>query len=200
MKGKYSLIAISIGVMLMLNACETPEERAKENMANDAVNATDMSSSDTTASDTASVTMQSNTGETGATTPPTKKGTASVGKDDTNNTNTKMEADKNGIYERAEIMPSYPGGENALEKFVEDNLQYPQEAIDNNVEGKIMISFDVDETGKIYRPMVVSSKLGYGLEEAALKVVKEMPQWNPGKMKGKNVKTKFTLPIVYQLL
>ena len=63
--------------------------------------------------------------------------------------------------------------------------------MDNNVEGKVIISFDVDETGKIYRPMVVSSKLGYGLEEAALKIVKEMPQWNPGKMNGKNVKTKF---------
>lgn len=110
-------------------------------------------------------------------------------------------ASSSSSKENAEqVMPSYPGGEQSLEKFVEDNLQYPQEAIDNNIEGRVLVTFDVDENGKIFRPSIASEKIGYGLEEEALRVIKSMPQWNPGKLKGKNVKTKFTLPIIYQII
>ena len=111
----------------------------------------------------------------------------------------KIEADNEGVYNRAEIMPSYPGGENQLRKFIESHIEYPQAAIDNNVEGTVTLAFAVDEHGNIYTPAVVSRKLGYGLEDEAVKVVKQMPKWNPGQIKGKNVKTRFTLPITYQL-
>ena len=111
----------------------------------------------------------------------------------------KMEADKEGVYNRAEIMPSYPGGEDALRKYIENHIEYPEAAIDNNAEGTVKVYFAVDEQGKIYTPTVISSRIGYGLEEEALKVVKQMPKWTPGQIKGKNVKTRFTLPITYQI-
>jgi TonB family protein len=109
----------------------------------------------------------------------------------------KMEMDKEGVYNRADVMPSFPGGEKALVKFMEDNIQYPQEAIDEGVEGQVQLQFAVDEAGKVYSPTLVSNKIGYGLEDEAMRVVKKMPKWNPGNIKGKNVKTRFTLPISF---
>ena len=111
----------------------------------------------------------------------------------------KMEADKEGVYNRAEIMPAYPGGENALRKYIENNIEYPQLAMDNEAEGTVKLYFAVDEQGRISNPTVISSRIGYGLEEEALRVVKQMPRWTAGQIKGKNVKTRFTLPITYQL-
>ncbi len=112
----------------------------------------------------------------------------------------KMEADAGGIYPYAEVMPAFPGGDRALNKWLEDNIKYPQDAIDNDVEGDVLLSFSVDETGKIYTPKVISTPLGHGLEEEATSLVMKMPKWNPGRIKGKNVKTRFTLPISFQLL
>ncbi len=109
----------------------------------------------------------------------------------------KMEMDKEGVYTRADVMPSYPGGEKALVKFMEDNIEYPQAAIDDGVEGTVRLSFAVDENGKIYTPVLKSEKIGYGLEEEAMRVVKKMPKWNPGSIKGKNVKTRFEIPVTY---
>jgi TonB family protein len=111
----------------------------------------------------------------------------------------KMEADKEGVYNRAEIMPSYPGGEDALRKYIENHIDYPQEAMDNDVQGTVKLYFAVDEQGKISNPTVISSRIGYGLEDAALKVVRQMPRWTPGQVAGKNVKTRFMLPITYQI-
>jgi protein TonB len=116
-----------------------------------------------------------------------------------NNSTDKIEADKEGIYNRAEVMPAYPGGEEALRRFIEGQINYPDNAIDNNVEGTVRVYFAVDEQGKIYSPTVVSTKLGYGLEEEALRVINHMPKWTPGQVKGRNVKTRFTLPITYKI-
>jgi len=111
----------------------------------------------------------------------------------------KMEADQYGVYNRAEIMPSYPGGEKALEKFIQKNVIYPQIALDNGVKGTVLLSFWVDEAGKIYTPTTVSKKIGSGLEDEAVRLVRQMPTWNPGQIKGRNVKTRFTLPIKFEL-
>jgi TonB family protein len=110
-----------------------------------------------------------------------------------------IQADREGIYNRADIMPSYPGGEKELRRFIEKNIEYPRQALDNETEGTVRIEFAVDERGNIYRPMVTTPNLGNGLEEEALRVVKLMPKWSPGQINGKNVKTRFTLPITYQI-
>jgi TonB family protein len=116
-----------------------------------------------------------------------------------NTSNERITADREGVYNRAEVMPSYPGGETALRKFIEENIEYPQRAMDNEAEGTVTLYFAVDEQGTIYTPTVISSKIGYGLEEEAMRVVNKMPKWNPGQIKGRNVKTRFTLPITYQI-
>lgn len=112
----------------------------------------------------------------------------------------KMEEDKSGVYNYAEVLPMYPGGEKNLEQFVQDHIQYPQDAVDNGVEGTVTVVFAVDETGKVYSPEVKGEKLGYGLDDEAMKVVNQMPKWTPGRIKGKNVKTYYTLPITFTLL
>jgi len=111
----------------------------------------------------------------------------------------KIEADTEGVYGRAEIMPAYPGGENALRVFVENHIQYPDKAIDNNIEGTVRVYFIVDEQGKISAPIIISPKLGYGLEEEALRVIKKMPKWSPGQVQGARVSTRITLPITYKI-
>lgn len=199
------LMPFSIGLIVMASACEGPEQRVADNEK--ATASTDSISNNDTAmmnSDSMHTMdqpgMMSDTAKApnkmmGTT---AKKGKATVTLIDMDNKET-IRMDKEGVYNRAEIMPSFPGGEKALAKFIQDNIEYPQEAIDNGAEGKVVVSFAVDEAGKIYTPTIVSGKGEYGLDAAALKVVNKMPRWNPGQIKGKNVKTKFTLPIDYQI-
>lgn len=110
-----------------------------------------------------------------------------------------MEADKSGVYSNVEVIPSFPGGNKGLQKFFDDNLEYPNDASSEGVEGTVRVSFVVDETGKVSTPEVIGDKQGYGLETEALRVVNKMPTWNPGKLKGKNVKTRYTLPVRFVL-
>jgi len=110
-----------------------------------------------------------------------------------------MVMDKTGIYNYTEVLPAFAGGESALESYIVNNIEYPQEAIDNNIEGIVNVRFAVDEKGNVSNVSTVGEKIGYGLEEKAIKVVSEMPKWTPGQVKGKNVKTWRTLPINYRL-
>lgn len=110
-----------------------------------------------------------------------------------------MDMDNSGVYNNVEYIPSFPGGNKGLQKFFDNNLKYPEDATTEGVDGTVKIGFIVDENGKLTSPQVMGDKLGYGLDEEALRVVKEMPIWNPGKLKGKNVKTRYTLPVTFQL-
>ena len=112
----------------------------------------------------------------------------------------KMVKDQEGIYNYAEVMPQFPGGNDALSGYVNDHLQYNQTAIDNNTTGTVKVSFVIDEKGKVMSAHLMgSNKVGNGLDEEALRVVSNMPSWKPGKVKGKNVKTRLELPISFQL-
>lgn len=113
--------------------------------------------------------------------------------------NTAMDVDKEGYYRNTEVLPAFPGGQKALERFFEDNIQYPEAATENDAQGVVTLTFAVDENGKIFQPQPVGNKIGYGIEEEAVRVFNKMPRWTPGKIKGKNVKTRFTLPINFQL-
>lgn len=113
--------------------------------------------------------------------------------------NIPMQMDKDGYYNRVEVLPSYPGGQKALEKFIEKNITYPEDAITDGVEGTVEVAFMVDENGTVYTPMTKGEKVGYGLDEEAARVISKMPKWNPGSIKGKNVKTRFTLSITFQI-
>lgn len=118
---------------------------------------------------------------------------------DESDTKAEMKKDKMGYYNRTEVLPAYSGGQSALENYITNNIQYPQEAIDNNVEGVVKVQFGVDESGNVTNVSTVGNKIGYGLEEEVIRVVSKMPKWTPGQVKGKNVKTWRTLPINYRL-
>ena len=113
--------------------------------------------------------------------------------------NAKIEKDKMGYYIHTEVLPSYSGGQVALEAYVNNSIEYPQEAIDNSVEGTVNVQFLVDEKGNVSEVKTIGNKLGSGLEEEAIRVVSAMPKWTPGQVKGKDVKTWRTLPITYRL-
>ena len=128
-----------------------------------------------------------------------KGGVASMSSAMQKNDNRPMAMDNEGYYNRVDVLPSYPGGEKALSKFVENNITYPEDAIKDGVEGTVNVVFAVDENGMVYTPITKGEKLGYGLDEEAARVISKMPKWNPGSIKGKNVKTRFTLPINFQI-
>lgn len=100
----------------------------------------------------------------------------------------------------AETAPQFPGGQPALDKYVTDNVNYPQQAIDDDMSGIVHVSFVVDEQGNVTNAKVLDpSKVGDGLEQEALRVVKAMPSWKPGRINGKKVRTHMQLPISFQV-
>ena len=113
--------------------------------------------------------------------------------------NTKVVLDKDGIYSRPATMPAYPGGEAALSTYVSENINYDQAAIDANAAGTVMVSFVVDDKGKVEDAQIIGKGVDANLDREAVRVVQQMPAWTPGTVKGKNVKTRLTLPIVFQI-
>jgi len=111
----------------------------------------------------------------------------------------KIQKDHSGVYIQPETMPEYPGGNDALSAYIQNNIVYPQQAIDDSKEGTLRVSFIVDEKGNIVEPVVTSNKLGDGIDQEAISVLKKMPKWKPGTVKGKNVKTRLDVPIVFQV-
>ena len=134
-----------------------------------------------------------------AATPKKKKGKASMGSQATDANGMKIEKDKTGVYTHAEVMPMYAGNDQGLSDYISSNIVYPDQAVENNVEGTVQVQFVVDENGAVSDVKTLGNKLGYGLEEEAVNVVSKLPKWTPGKVKGKNVKTRLSVPITYKL-
>lgn len=97
-----------------------------------------------------------------------------------------------------EQMPSFPGGEAAMNKFIADNLKYPVVAQESGISGRVTIRFVVTKNGDISDVTVVRG-IDPSCDREALRVVKAMPKWVPGKQNGLNVPVYFTLPIVFKL-
>jgi len=95
-------------------------------------------------------------------------------------------------------MPQYPGGSDALLAFEEQNINYPETARRDHIEGKVLVSFVVDRTGVI-RNVIIKQGVRDDLDYEAMRVVKMMPKWKPGEIKGVPVSVKFTLPINFRL-
>ena len=112
---------------------------------------------------------------------------------------TAVHADNMGVYYYPSKWAAFPGGEKALDKFLADNLVYPDDAIDHGIEGTVYVNLIVDEKGNIIQANIDSKRIGYGLETEVLRVVKLMPAWSPGEYNHQSVKTKFTLPVVFDL-
>jgi protein TonB len=95
-------------------------------------------------------------------------------------------------------MPEFPGGMEALMKYLQKNIKYPSRAQDNNVQGRVMVTFVVNKDGSIVDPEVIKA-VDKDLDNEALRVVKAMPKWNPGKQRGKPVRVKYTVPVLFRL-
>lgn len=106
---------------------------------------------------------------------------------------------KDEIRTFVEIMPEFPGGEEALARFLKNNLHYPGMAIDNGIQGIVFVKFVVRDTGEISDVELAGAKKGAGLDEEAMRVVKKMPKWKPGKQNGQMVSVYFNLPINFRL-
>ncbi|MGA0559370.1 energy transducer TonB [Larkinella sp. VNQ87] len=102
------------------------------------------------------------------------------------------------IFTVVEQNPEFPGGMAALGQFLSKNIRYPPAASRANVSGRVFVSFVVNTDGSI-QDVTVLKGLGFGTDEEAMRVVKAMPKWRPGKQSGRPVRVKYNLPINFQL-
>lgn len=104
--------------------------------------------------------------------------------------------DENKVYEVIEEMPKFPGGDEKILKFISDNIKYPN--TESCVQGRVIVRFVVTKTGSIENIEVVRS-LEPSFDKEAVRVIKLMPKWIPGKQNGVNVSVYFTLPINFKI-
>ena len=102
------------------------------------------------------------------------------------------------VFTIVEEMPSFPGGETERNKFLAENIVYPQQATENGIQGTVYVSFVVDSKGNVTDVKILRG-IGGGCDEEALRVVKMMPAWHPGKQNGKLVRVLFNMPIYFKL-
>ena len=112
--------------------------------------------------------------------------------------NAKDENHADEVFIAVEVNPEYPGGTNAMMKFLADNTKYPVDAVKDNISGRVICSFVVDKDGSL-RDVTVLRGVSPSLDAEAVRVIKSMPKWKPGKQKGQEVKVKFTLPVVFRM-
>ncbi|WP_297101521.1 energy transducer TonB [uncultured Draconibacterium sp.] len=102
------------------------------------------------------------------------------------------------ILNFAETMPEFPGGDAALVSFLSKNVNYPLIAQENGIKGKVFVSFVVDENGDIY-DVTLARGVDASLDREAIRVVKSMPRWKPGRQGSTAVKVRYTVPINFIL-
>ncbi|MBQ9672725.1 MAG: energy transducer TonB [Prevotella sp.] len=103
-----------------------------------------------------------------------------------------------GSRDEADQMPEFPGGQEALMKFIADNVKYPAECEEKSIEGRVLVRFVIDEQGNVTNPIVVKS-VDPLLDAEALRVIKLMPKWAPGQNEGKVVAVNYTVPFTFRL-
>lgn len=106
--------------------------------------------------------------------------------------------EENRIHVVVERMPEFPGGEAAMNQFINRSIRYPVIAQENGIQGRVVVQFVVNTDGKIVDVEVVRG-VEESLDKEAVRVVKAMPPWNPGRQGGKNVRVKYTLPIRFRI-
>lgn len=102
------------------------------------------------------------------------------------------------IFTVVETMPEYPGGMSELYKYLANNVEYPAYAKESGIQGRVFVTFVVEADGSISDARVLRG-IGGGCDEEALRVIKAMPNWKPGKQRGKAVRVQYNLPISFKL-
>lgn len=113
-------------------------------------------------------------------------------------TSTAQTKKNNMVFDVVEVMPQYPGGQIAMLKYIMENIKYPEQAMKEGIQGRVTVSFIVEKDGSIsnVRPVLSVHPL---LNKEAVRVVKSMPKWSPGKQKGKPVRVQFNVPVMFKL-
>ena len=101
------------------------------------------------------------------------------------------------VFMVVEEMPEFPGGMSGLMEYLRDNLKYPVKAKEKKIEGRVTAAFVVSRDGSI-RDVQIVRGVDPDLDAEAIRVIKSMPNWKPGKQRGKNVAVKYTLPINFR--
>lgn len=109
-----------------------------------------------------------------------------------------VEEEDQVIFQVVETMPSFPGGDADLFKFLSTSVKYPVIAQENGIQGRVICQFVVNKDGSIVDIEVVRS-VDPSLDKEAIRVIKSMPKWSPGKQRGKPVRVKYTLPVNFKL-
>ena len=115
-----------------------------------------------------------------------------------NNNKNQTKTEKNVIYRSVDQMPEYPGGNAALQEYVKTHIKYPAKALKNKIEGRVIVEFVVDKKGKIGEVKVIRS-VDKNLDKEAVRVVKSLPEFTPGRQNGQDVSVWYTLPVVFTL-
>ena len=102
------------------------------------------------------------------------------------------------VFFIVEEMPVFPGGEEALRKFIAQSVKYPVIAQENGIQGRVFVSFVVNQKGEVTN-VKVARPFDPNLDKEAVRVVQSMPKWSPGKQRGKAVKVSYTVPINFVL-
>ena len=109
-----------------------------------------------------------------------------------------MDADTDQVFQVVEVNPEFPGGMEALIKYLSENIKYPEQAKKDKTQGKVYISFVVEKDGSVADAKVLRG-IGGGCDEEALRVVNAMPKWTPGKQRNTPVRVQFNLPVAFKL-
>ncbi len=101
------------------------------------------------------------------------------------------------ILDVAEQMPEFPGGQGAMREYISSHMKYPEEARKNGIQGMVIATFVVEKNGSITNTRIAKS-VDPQLDAEALRLIKSMPRWTPGKQNGKPARVKFTLPVRFR--
>lgn len=112
--------------------------------------------------------------------------------------NTVSQQNPSKVFDVVEQMPSYPGGMGALMQYLSSNIKYPKEAEEKGAQGRVITSFIVEKDGSI-SDIKIKISVHPALDAEAIRIVKKMPKWIPGKQGGEPVRVKYTLPITFRL-
>ena len=113
-------------------------------------------------------------------------------------TNQQKATDEKHIFSNPETMPQFPGGTKALAKYLSTKIKYPQEARKAGAQGRVILSFIVGADGSISNVKPIKS-VHPALDAEAIRVIKAMPKWTPGRQNGKNVRVKYTIPVNFKM-
>ena len=108
----------------------------------------------------------------------------------------KVQTKTEKVYDVVEQMPSFPGGQAKLMRYLAENAKYPQDAYEETYGGRVIVQFVVEKDGSISNVEILKSVFP-SLDEEAMRLVKEMPHWNPGKQNNKPVRVKYTVPVSF---